>query len=281
MRLLRLSEVEIGANDRIFRYSRTHAVVVALIAFSAAAWFAVHAYTAQWKLGYFIAAAIILFLDLFRRFVTARFRPSSWLVRMNDLGVYIQFRSYLNYHLPSEDVTVVFISFGDIRSARLIKERLTTPDPQGRGTQTQFLRHIELELAGDMTPLSQALDAEAGESAPTEKHWYGASSTLYQDHPVRMDPLPFLRIHWQVVPGTHKFLDALRPYTTIAETVSMNEDFSHLQSLSRDEQLKRLRDLAARGQTVNAIYAARKLYSCGLAEAKGMVEARNASAAGK
>ena len=275
MRLLRLSEVETSSNDRVFRYSRTHAVVVALIAVSAAAWFAFHAYTAQWKLGYFIAAAIVLFLDLFRRLVTARFRPSNWLVRMNDLGVYIQFRSYLNYHLPAEDFTVVFISFGEIRSARLIKERVTTPDPQGHGTQTQFLRYIELELAGDVAPLSQALDAEAGESAPMEKHWYGSSSTLYQDHPVRMESRPFLRIHWQVVPGTHKFLDALRPYTTIAETVSLSQDFSHLQSLSRDEQQKQLRELAARGQTVNAIYIARKLYGCGLAEAKQIVEDLN------
>lgn len=278
MRLLRLNEVETSSNDRVFRYSRMHGVVVALIAISAAAWFAAHAYIAHWKLGYFIAAAIILFLDLFRRFVTARFRPSSWLVRMNDLGIYVQFRSYLNYHLPAEDLTVVFVPFSEIRSARLIKERVTVPDAQGR-SETQFLRHIELELAGDAAPLSQALDAEAGESAPAEKHWYGSSSTLYQDHPVRMETTPFLRIHWQVVPGTHKFLEALRPYTTIAETVSLTQDFAHLQSLSRDEQQKRLRELAARGQTVNAIYTARKLYGCGLAEAEEIVEGMKASAA--
>lgn len=272
MRLLRQSDVEIRTNDRVFRYSRIHAIAVALIVLAIAGWVAFHAYTAAWKPGYYIAAAIVVFLDLMRRFVTARFRPSNWLVRMNDLGVYVQFRSYLNYHLPPDDLTVVFISFDEIRSARLIKERVTAPDPSGRGNQTQFLRHIELELAGDVAPLSQALDAEAGESAPVEKHWYGSSSTLYQDHPVRMESRTFLRIHWQVAPGTHKFLDALRPYTTIAETVSLTQDFSHLRSLNRDEQQKQLRELAARGQTLNAIYAARQLYGCSLAEAKAMIE---------
>lgn len=279
MRLLRQSDVEIGTNDRVFRYSRIHAVVAALAALAVAAWAGFHAYTAAWKAGYYIAAVIILFLDLMRRFVTARFRPSNWLARMNDLGVYVQFRSYLNYHLPAEDMTVVFISFGEIRSARLIKERVMVPDPQGHNrTETQFLRHIELELAGDVAQLAAALDTEAGENAPAEKRWYGTSSTLYQDHPVRMQSPPFLRIHWQVVPGTHKFLDALRPYTTIAETVSVSEDFSHLQSLSRDEQQKRLRELAARGQTVNAIYTAQKLNGCSLAAAKEMVERKGAEA---
>lgn len=273
MRLLRLNEVEASSNDRLFRYSRIHAVAVALITVGIAGWMAFHAYTAQWKPGYYIAAVIVLCLELMRRFVTARFRSSNWLVRMNNEGLYIQFRSYLNYHLPAEDITVVNISFGEIRSARLIKERVTVPDPQGQNrSETQYLRYIELELNGDVAPLSRALDDEAGESAPTEKHWYGSSSTLYQDHPVRMQSPPFLRIHWQVVPGTHKFLDALRPYTTIADTVSLTEDFAHLQSLSRDEQQQRLHELAARGQTVSAIYIARKLYGCSWAEAQDMVE---------
>lgn len=273
MRLLRQDEVEIRGNDRVFRYSRVHAVAVALIVLAIAGWVAFHAYTAAWKPGYYIAAAIILFLDLMRRFVTARFRTSNWLVRLNDLGVYVQFRSYLNYHLPAEDLTVVFIPFGEIRSARLIKERVTVPDPQGHNrTETQFLRYVELELAGDTAPLASALEAERTEQAPKEKRWYGTSSTLYNDYPVRMESPTLLRIHWQVVPGSHKFLDALRPYTTIAETVSVSQDFSHLQSLSRDEQQKQLRELAARGQTINAIYTARKLYGCSLAEAKNMTE---------
>jgi ribosomal protein L7/L12 len=79
-------------------------------------------------------------------------------------------------------------------------------------------------------------------------------------------------MQWQVVPGAKKFLEALRPYTTIAETVSLSQDFTNLKSLSRDEQQKRLRELVRRGETIAAVYAAQKLYGCGLGEAKEMID---------
>jgi hypothetical protein len=280
MRLLRLSDVEIQANDRVYRYSRWHAVLIAIVVLGAGAWAAFHAYTAGWKPGYYIAAAILLFVELLRRFVTARFRPSNWLARTNDEGIFIQFRSYLNYHLPADDLTVVFISYGEIRSARLVKERVTVPDPQNRRDTTQYLRYVELELAGDVAALADALNAEAGESAPTEKRWYGSSSTLYQDHPMHMESAPFFRIRWQATPGAHKFLEALRPYTTIAEPVSISQDFAHLQGLSREEQQARLRELARRGETMSAIYLARKLHGGSLAEAKDLVEQLSNKTAG-
>src|SRR5205814_2918365 len=272
MRLLRLAEVETGPNERVYCYSRSRAILLAMALLGAAAWLVFHAITTGWKLGYYIAAVLVLFLELMRRFFTARFRPTNWLVRMNDEGIFIQFRSYLNYHLPAEDLTVVFLSLSEIRSARLIRERVTTPDPQGHGTTTQFLRFVELELAGDVAPLAKALEAEITEKAPMQKHWYGRSSTLYQDHPVRMQSPPFLQLRWQVVPRTQKFLQALRPYTTIPDPVSISQDFTHPESLSREEQRHRLRDLAQRGETIAAIYLARKLHGCGLAEAKDMVE---------
>jgi ribosomal protein L7/L12 len=73
------------------------------------------------------------------------------------------------------------------------------------------------------------------------------------------------------VPGAQKFLDALRPYTVIADPVSLKQDFTQLKSLSREEQQKQLRELVARGQTVTAIYAS-NLYGCSLGEAKQMVD---------
>jgi len=111
MRLLRLSDVEIRPTDRPYRYSRWHAVVIVIVVLGGAAWAAFHAYTTGWKVGYYIASAIILFSQLMRRFVTARFRPSNWLARANDQGCFIQFRSYLNYHLPADDLTVVFLEY--------------------------------------------------------------------------------------------------------------------------------------------------------------------------
>lgn len=272
MRLLRLAEVETRA-DRVFAHSRSYALAVLAIALTAASWLVFHAATTGWKPGYYLAGVIVLFFEMMRRFVTARFRSSNWLVRMNDEGVYVQFRSYLNYHLPAEDLTVVFISYQEILSARLVRERVTVPDPSDqRSTTTQTLRYVELELAGDLTELVNALEAEMTEKAPKEKRWYGSSSTLYEDHPVRIQSPPFLKIRWQVLPRAQKFLESLRPYTTIADPVTTSEDFVDLESLSRETQRRRLRELAQRGETIAAISMARKLYGCGLAEAKAMVE---------
>ena len=82
----------------------------------------------------------------------------------------------------------------------------------------------------------------------------------------------FLRIHWDVVPGAHKFLVALRPYRVIADPVSLTHDFTHLKLLNREDQRKQLREPAARGQTITAMYAARKLYGCSSGEAKKLVD---------
>jgi len=194
-------------------------------------------------------------------------------VRTNETGLYVQYRSYLNYELPADDPSVVFVSYGEIASARLVRERVETPDPARQNTtQTQYLRYIELELPGDTAVLAEALNSEQLEQAPVEKHWYGSSSTLYRDYPVTMATSPFLRIHWNILPRAKKFLEVLRPYTVIADPISLTEDFTRLQSLSQEEQQEKLRDLVRRGQTITAVYLARKLYRCGLAEAKQMVD---------
>lgn len=272
MRLVRLQDVEIGPNDRVFRHPRLRALIVWLAGFAGTATLIYYAHAAKFAFGYFFGAFALLFLLVFLRMVTARFHPSNWLVRMNDTGFYVQYRSYLNYELSAEVPSVVVFSFGEIASARLIKERLQTPDAARQNTtQTQFLRHIELELTGDTAALAEALSNERGQEPPTEKHWYGTSATLYRDYPVTLNG-PYLRIHWNVVPGTHKFLNLLRPYTVIAEPVSVTNNFSNLRSLSRDDQQKRLRELDARGDRIGAVYAASQLYRCSLAEATHMIK---------
>ena len=75
-----------------------------------------------------------------------------------------------------------------------------------------------------------------------------------------------------MVPRASTFLAYLSAPTRIAEPISLMQDFTRLQYLSRDEQQKQLRDLAGRGQAMTAIYVARKMYGRSLAEAKEMIE---------
>ncbi|MFZ0734236.1 MAG: hypothetical protein WAM79_18090 [Candidatus Sulfotelmatobacter sp.] len=278
MRLLRLQDVEIGPNDRVYRHAPLRALIVWLVGLAATAASFFYAFARKWPPGYFVGPFLLLFLLLTLRMVTARFHPSNWLVRMNETGIYAQYRSYLNDELPPDDPTVVFFSLGEIASARLIKERVETPDPVKGGTQIQFLRHVELELSGDTRALAEALQAERGEDAPMKKRWYGgSSSTLYRDYPVVLITPTSLRIHWNVVPGTHKFLEAMRPYTLIAEPVSLSQDFTNLKFLSREDQQKKIRDLVIRGENITATYAARTLYGGSLGDAERMVDSLRGS----
>jgi len=167
-RLIRLSDVETSPGDRVFRYSPTRIALLAL----AGACVAAALVLVDWEgrrrsayyIAYYIAGVLFLGLVLMRRFFLARLRSSNWLARMRDDGLLIQFRSYLNYHLPGGDVTVIFIPYQDIRSARLVRER-TKIEAQD-GTTEETCRLVELELAGDLTPLSKALAAEPAKPAP-------------------------------------------------------------------------------------------------------------------
>ena len=273
MRLLRLRDVEIGPNDRVFRHPRLLALILWLAGFAAVASMFFKAYTGSFKAGYIFGPFFLLFLLLTLKFVTARFHPSNWLVRANETGFYVQYRSYLNYDLPADDPSVVFMSYGEIASARLIHERVETPDAMRQNaSQTQFLRYIELELPGDNQVLINALDSEHGEEAPVTRHWYGSSSTLYRDYPVAVATPPFFRIHWNVTPRAKKFLELLRPYTVIADPISLTEDFTNLRNLDREKQQEKLNDLIRRGQNMTAIYIVRKLRGCSLGEAKQIVD---------
>jgi hypothetical protein len=224
VQLLRLSQVPVSPTDRVYRHARVRALAVWLAMLGGAGAMLYAAFAGTWKPGYIFGPFLLLFPLLSLRFVTARFRRSNWLVLANETGIKVQYRSYLNFQLPADAPTVVVLSYAEIASARLVRERLTTPDPSRRNTtQTQFLRYVELELRGDTAPLADALEAERLQNA----------SLLFRDYPVTLNTPPYLRVHWNVVPRARKFLDRLRLHTTIAEPISVTEDLAHLQRAGR------------------------------------------------
>lgn len=270
MRLIRTVEVPETPRDQIFRASRMRAILFILVCLAGCAAMIVYHWPRP-RLAYYLSASVILLLIAGRQFVIARFHPSNWLVRIGDEGLFIHFRSYLNERLSAEDPTVVFLAYSDIRSVRLVQERVKTRDMEG-ATVSEIRRCVEFELAVDTSPLVAALAVESARPGVKEKRWYGSSSTLYRDYPVQMQSPPFLRVGWQVVPRASKFLDLLRPRVEIGEPVVVSEDFANLHELPRDQQQKRLHELDQRGQTTAAVYMARKLYALNLTEATKFVK---------
>ncbi len=133
MRLLCLQDVEIASTDRVFRHPRLRALVIWLLGLGGSVAMLVNAITGTWKVGYFFGPFLLLFVLFTMGYVTARLHPSNWLVRMNDTGIFVQYRSYLKYNLSPDDPSVVFLSFGEIASAHLLKERVESPDPMKPG----------------------------------------------------------------------------------------------------------------------------------------------------
>ena len=163
MQLLRLADVPIDRRAHEFRYSRFRAGTGAImLAAAALALIAFGRLNNTW-IPYYIAGVIIVTLLIFHNLVTARFRPTHWLVRMTDDGLFIKFRSYLNYRFSDQDPTVVFIPYSELSSAKLVKERQAIPDRDGGNPRATIRTRpfIELELAGNSEPLADAL---AGES---------------------------------------------------------------------------------------------------------------------
>jgi hypothetical protein len=268
MRLLRLADVPTHERDRVFRYSparalfATGAVIVASGGLFALGWYERNV------LAYYVGAVLLLGLLILRRFVVARFRSSNWLVRMGDEGVFVQFRSYLNHRFPADDPTVVLFHDGDIRSARLINARRDIPLPDDppaqldRDTQVSQ-RLVEFEMAVDAAPLAAALANEFAKRAST-----GAT---YKHYPVRMTSPTTLELEWGVVPRAEVLLDGLRQYASIAVPIDVSRDYARLEELSREEQERRLKELAEAGQTIAAIRIARRLYSYDLVQARAFV----------
>lgn len=277
MRLMRLSDVTISERDRVFRYSQERAALFSVVAFGvvvALLWFG---WARRSGLAVYLGVVIVLGIFVMRRFILARFRPSNWLARMSDGGVFIQFRSYLNHHFPADDLTVVFIPYAAIQSARRVTERRDVPyrDPDWQravrvAQQTRGL--IELELADDPAPLAEALEAEIARKGPAARHWYGSSSTRYNHAPVWLESPSLLRVEWGVAPGADSFLEALRPHTKIEAPVEVTLDYMLLKGLSREEQERSVAALAASGQVISAVYLARRLFAYDLPHARGFVD---------
>jgi ribosomal protein L7/L12 len=273
MQLMRLADVPLDPRDRVFYYSRLRAVTGAtLLAVVAIAAFVFAWLKDAWPM-YYIGALMALCLLIYQRLIIGRFRSSNWLLRMTDHGLLVKFRSYLNHPFAAQDLTVVFVPYSEIRSARLVKERQELPDrDQQSGTTASTRRTLELELAGNITEFAEALGMER-ERVFTKSH-RGAEkiSTRYHHFPVRRVLPTVLRIEWGVVPSIQTILDALTRHTLVQSAAEATKNYANLDQLSRQEQETRLVELAESGDMIGAIAIARRLYSYDLTAAKQFVE---------
>ena len=274
MQLLRSADVPIDRRAHEFRSSRFRAGTGAImLAAAALALIAFGRLNNTW-IPYYIAGVIIVTLLIFHNLVTARFRPTNWLVRMTDDGLFIKFRSYLNYRFSDQDPTVVFIPYSELSSAKLGKERQAIPVRDGGNPRatSRTRRFIELQLAGNSEPLADALAGESKRVFAKPADGGANVSTRYQHLPVRLATPNLLRIEWGVVPNAQTILGALTRHTLVDHATAVSKNFVYFDGLSREEQESRLLELAQSGDMIGAVTMARTLYAYDLATAKHFVE---------
>jgi len=272
LRLLHLSDVPASPPDRLFRQSRTRALAAVALVLAASIGSTVLGWQRHAPLLFYLAVVFLTSLIVLQRLVTARFRPTNWMVRATGDGLYIQLRSYLNYHFPDRP-TVVLIPYGAIRSARAIRGRRELPDPDStryqNSTTIQRFRSVRLELTGDVSPLTRALDEEIRRAVGKSRA--DGLRTRYHHVPVRMASPTTLELEWAVVPREDHLLALLASHGVPTDRTEATSDYSQLETLGRDEQERRLLELVERGDTIAAIRIARRLYGYDLTRAKQFV----------
>ena len=256
MQLMRERDVPANDHDRVFRYSRFNATLaVALLLAGPVALFGTGV-RHRTVLPQIIAIGAVGLVLLAKRFLVARFRPSNWLVSTTESGVYVKFRSYLNYHFSADDVSVVFIPYREIATARVVRETIERPDVTTRldGSRTnkyssyQRRKVAELELTGDTRALAAALLEESARQGPREKRWYGSTTVRANHQPVMLEGASRIRIAWECVPGIQKFFSRLASKVKIEATASRDWSVEALQELDRPALERRIAELARAGR---------------------------------
>ena len=270
IRLLTESEVPATLAGGVFRYSRITAALVAGAVLLAGLGLIALGRMQSNPFAYYIAALLLVFLWIYQAMVIARFRSTNWLVRVDEHGAYIKFRSYLNHHFPTSDRTVAFVPFRDMKLTKVVREVQEVPDADGRGTSTRRRIVIEIELDEESRELAQALAAERNAPAPSIGRWYGSSAGKYRHYPVVMPSPRVIAIEWGVVPRAPVFISIMAMHTPV-EATEIVRDYTALGALAKHEQESRLLELAEKGHMMDAIRLARSLYGYDMTEAKQFV----------
>jgi len=270
--LMRPGDVPVGGgvNDRLYRYApRVVVVWVSALLVACIVLVATPQGRRAW-VAYYLAAVTVAGLFMFRRYIRARFLPSNWLVRMTDRGVFIQLRSYLNWHFPNDDLTVAFVPFSEIESVGLIRERRTVLQTDD-DVVVRRRKLVEFKLRADTRAVARVLADELLTEPPREETWYGSTGTKFKHYPVTLASPSQLRLVWEVVPEAEAFLRALPAHLVRQWSTEESHNYAALDRLSRSEQEDRLLELASTGEDIEATALARRLYGYSLTEARQFI----------
>lgn len=186
-------------------------------------------------------------------------KPDNWVVCMSDKYMLIKFRSYMNAHLPKEDLQIAQLEYREISSFFIGKKTRITPDASG-GKRYEFIKYIDLHLKCNTDILKAQLNAERNMKRVSRALQFYVFVTG-----VRTIRIHWLDIHTIIRPNLKHIAGSL-----VAKGVHQIRDVSFLKKASTvafDED-RDILELYDNGYEVEAVSLARRLYGIGLTEAK-------------
>jgi hypothetical protein len=281
MKFYRLDEIPARSDDRVFKASPVGAFIWFTVFSAMAIGLLLLAIGGKKQFGtklppaifmYFGAAFIGLFAWMTFRQLRASLKPANWLLRCNDTGVIIKYRSFYNSRFPGSDVQAVGLEYSEIAWARIVKERRTSPGMgETRGNMTQRLTYLELGVANAET---SALEAHLQAEQMVKPQ--GMAVTL--DYPVEVLPGGIIRMRWKtsggygISPPVDKAIRCLGGHIGILAADATKVDLTHRSISKPGEEDAKILALAKSGDKMGAEQLARESYGCSLTEAVAFVK---------
>lgn len=270
MNLLSLSQAPTGQQAKFFRHGWVMPAVVifGLVAFAVLIICEYAAGRAP-KLILIFVPGFLLFLWLFTETLLCAFKPTNWLFALGLDRLWIKYRSYLNSHLPQEDLQVIELPYAEIESVCLIRRKEISCGNKG-GKRIQFLKYLEFTLRELLEQsFSDALQAEREAKDCSMRRVRGKSG----DYPVRINGDRTFRVHVNFIhPNPRKVLKELE-INGVTVLLDKREVQDFTKSVSDKRQMEdHLIELVEQGKTIAAIKIARQRYGMGLAEAKQFID---------
>jgi hypothetical protein len=216
-----------------------------------------------------IEATFLLFAWLAYREYRASLRSTNWLLRCNDSGVIIKYRSFLNWRLPSQDIQAVGFAYSEIAWVKTVKEQRISPSTNERGDpakQTQRLVYLDFRLVDTDT---SALETHLRANLSTKPS--GVMVTL--DNLVQVLPGGIVQLRWNgLVPSVDKAIAYLGRHVSIGEAESTKLDLTRQRNASPEEENAKIVKLVKGGDKMGAVTLARQIYGYNLSEAVAFVE---------
>jgi hypothetical protein len=152
-----------------------------------------------------VVIALFFSLLLLLRWNLCR-RPQNWLLRKTDHGVYINLRSFVNYHLSKESHQALYVPNEDIAAVCKANEERELPYRHGYTKDRYSYIDLYLKRGVDLEPVRRAVreerrrEAAAGVLKKRKQH----------DYPVRVLDPPGIRLVWDwIKPDEGRAIDVL------------------------------------------------------------------------